>query len=131
MGVYFLVVAKDGPKLPAHNDAAPKTRGACGRLVGRLVTADYIAFMLARQVDREVLNRTGLSGEYDMQLNFTPDSGPCPVANDAQSGSATIDVTGMPSIYTALQQQLGLKLEPGKGPVELLIIDRLERPSEN
>jgi uncharacterized protein (TIGR03435 family) len=131
MPVYLLVVAKDGPKLLAHNDAGPKTRGGCGRLVGRRVTAENIASMLARQLDREVLNRTGLSGEYDMQLDFTPDSGSCRAVGDPQSGSVATDPSGLPSIYAALQQQLGLKLESGKGAVEFLIIDRVERPSEN
>jgi len=124
MPVYFLLVAKGGPKLTNHDDSAPKIRKGCGRLVGRRVTANAIATMLSRQLDHEVRNRTGLSGEYDVQLDFTPDSGPCLVA-------ASTDPSGLPSIHTALQEQLGLKLESGKGRVDLLIIDRIERPSEN
>jgi len=131
MPVYLLVVAKDGPKLTPHNDAGTKIRGGCGRLIGRRVTTDAIATMLSRQLEHEVLNRTGLSGEYDVQLNFTRDAGPCRVATDSQGGSAATDPSGPPSIYTALQQQLGLKLESAKGTVEFLIIDRVERPSEN
>ena len=131
MPVYLLVVAKGGPQLTAHNDAGAKTRGGCGRLVGRRVTTDAIATMLSRQLEREVFNRTGLSGEYDVQLNFTPDSGPCRVATDSQNGSAATDPSSLPSLYAAVQQQLGLKLEAAKGPVEFLIIDRVERPSEN
>ena len=131
MPVYLLVVAKDGAKLTAHNDAGIKTRAGCGRLVGRRVTTDGIATMLSRQLDHEVLNRTGLSGEYDVQLNFTPDSGPCRVGSDSQGGSVSTDPAGLPSIHTALQEQLGLKLEPAKGPVDVLVIDRIERPSEN
>jgi uncharacterized protein (TIGR03435 family) len=131
MTVFLLVAAKEGPKLTAHNDAATKTRGGCGRLVGRRVTTDAIATMLSRQLDREVLNRTGISGEYDIQLNFTPDSGPCRMATDSPGGSATPDPSELPSIYTALQQQLGLKLESAKGPVDFLLIDRVERPAEN
>jgi uncharacterized protein (TIGR03435 family) len=123
MPVYLLVVAKGGPKLTAQNNAGPKTRGGCGRLVGRRVTTDAIATMLSRQFEHEVLNRTGLSGEYDVQLNFTPDSGPCRVATDGQGGLAATDPSGLPSIYTALQQQLGLKLESA--------IDHVDRPSEN
>lgn len=122
--LYLLVAAKDGPKLAAHNDAAPKARGGCGRLLGRGVTADAIATILSRQLDREVVNRTALSGEYDFQLNFTPDSGPC-------APNADSDPPGRPSLYAAVQEQLGLKLEPAKGPVEFLVIDRVNRPSEN
>lgn len=130
MPVYLLIVAKDGPTLKAHNDAGTKARGGCGRLVGRRVTADAIATILSRQVEHQVLNRTGLSGEYDFQLDFTPDSGPCRAAGDSQGGSPA-EPSGLPSIYTAVQQQLGLKLQSSRGPVELLVIDRVERPSEN
>ena len=130
MPVYLLVVAKHGPLLAPHNDAGTKTRGGCGRLVGRRVTADAIATILSKQVERPVLNRTDLSGEYDFQLDFTPDSGPCRAAGDSQRGSA-VDPSGAPSIYTAVQQQLGLKLESSRGPVELLVIDRVEKPTEN
>jgi uncharacterized protein (TIGR03435 family) len=120
MAVYWLIVAKGGPKLVAHNDAGPKLRGGCGRLVGRRMTTDGIATMLSRQLDREVVNQTKLPGEYDVQLNFTPDAGPCRAPDDQ----------GV-SIYSALQQQLGLKLEPAKGPVQFLMIDRVEKPAEN
>jgi uncharacterized protein (TIGR03435 family) len=120
MPVYWLIVAKGGPKLAPHNDAGPKLRGGCGRLVGRRVTTDAIATILSRQLDREVVNRTSLAGEYDMQLNFTPDAGPCGAPDDQGA-----------SIYTALQQQLGLKLEPAKGPVQFLVIDRVEKPAGN
>jgi len=119
MPVYLLVVAKDGPKLKAHEEAAPRTHGGCGRLVARRVTLDGIATILSRQLDHAVLNRTGVSGEYDVQLEFTPDSGAC-----------SSDPNGLPSLYTALQQQLGLKLEASKGPVDFLVVDRLERPTE-
>jgi uncharacterized protein (TIGR03435 family) len=130
MRVYLLVVAKDGPKLKVHDDAGTRTRGGCGRLVGRRVTADATAKILSRQVEHQVYNRTGLSGEYDFQLDFTPDSGPCSMTAATQGGSAA-DPSGLPSIYTSVQQQLGLKLESLRGPVELLVIDRLEKPSEN
>jgi len=87
--------------------------------------------MLSRQLEREVLNRTGVSGEYDVQINSTPDSGPCRVPADSQGGSVATDPSSLPSLYTAVQQQLGLKLEAAKGPVEFLIVDRVERPSQN
>jgi uncharacterized protein (TIGR03435 family) len=85
--------------------------------------------MLSRQLDHEVVNRTGVSGDYDVQLDFTPDSGPCRAAGDG--GSAATDSPALPSIHTALQEQLGLKLESAKGPVQLLVIDRVEKPAAN
>src|SRR5580698_2174841 len=130
MPVYLLVVAKGGPKLTVHDAAGVKARGGCGRLVGRRVTTDAIATMLSGQLDHEVLNRTDLAGEYDIQLTFTPDSGPCRGAADSQRDPLSTDPSGLPSIHTAMHDQLGLKLEPAKGSVEVLVIDRIERPSE-
>jgi uncharacterized protein (TIGR03435 family) len=128
MQAYLLVVAKDGPKLTAHNDGTGSgTRKACGHLAGKRLTVDTFATVLSRQFDRDVLNRTGLSGKYDFQLDWTPDSGPCPAPADSEAGSAT----ALPSIFTAIQQQLGLKLEWSRGPVEFLVIDHVERPTGN
>jgi uncharacterized protein (TIGR03435 family) len=127
MNVYLLVVGKDGVKLTRHDDGAGSgTRKGCGRLTGKRLTLDTIASVLSRQFDREVLNRTELPGKYDFQLEWTPDAGPCPAAEGGGGAAANL-----PSIFTAIQQQLGLKLEPSKGPVEILVIDRVERPSEN
>jgi uncharacterized protein (TIGR03435 family) len=121
MPVYLLVVAKTGPKLTPNNEGSgARTRKGCGHLAGTRLTMDVIATVLSRQFERDVLNRTALPGKYDFQLDWTPDSGPCPAAAEA-----------LPSIFTALQQQLGLKLESAKGPVNFLIIDHVERPSEN
>jgi bla regulator protein blaR1 len=126
--VYLLFVAKGGPKLAAHNDGSGSgTRKACGRLTGKRLTMDTIATVLSRQFERDVLNRTGLPGKYDFQLDWTPDSGPCPAPPDSDGGPAV----SPPSIFTAIQQELGLKLESSKGPVEFLVIDRVARPSEN
>ncbi len=131
MPVYLLVVAKTGPKLTLHNDGSGSgTRGGCGHLAGKRLTLDTIANVLSRHFERAVLNRTGLSGKYDFELDWTPDSGPCPAAPDVPGGSPA-DHSALPSILTAIQQQLGLKLESAKGPVETLVIDRVERPSEN
>jgi uncharacterized protein (TIGR03435 family) len=132
MRVYLLVVGKSGPKLTPHNDGTgARTRKGCGYLAGTRLTMDVFATVLSRDLETDVVNRTGLPGKYDFQLGWTPDSGPCRVAADSLGGSAASDPSGLPSFYTALQQQLGLKLEPAKGSVEMLIIDRVERPSEN
>jgi uncharacterized protein (TIGR03435 family) len=70
--------------------------------------------------------RDWVSGEFDIQLDFTPDSG-----RGRTAGGFATDASGLPSIYTALEQQLSPKLESGKGAVELVIIDRVEKTSEN
>jgi uncharacterized protein (TIGR03435 family) len=127
MQVYLLVVGKNGPKLKESNDGSrTTTRKGCGHLAGTRLTMDVIATILSRQFERDVLNRTGLPGKYDFQLDWTPDAGPCPAADGPDGATANL-----PSIFTAVQQQLGLKLESSKGPVEILVIDHVERPSEN
>ena len=74
---------------------------------------------------RMVIDRTGLSGAFDIDLHFTPDRIP-----DFGPGGPVIDPNG-PSIFTALQEQLGLKLDAQRGPVDVLVIDRAEIPVEN
>lgn len=120
MPVYLLVVGKGGAKLTAHNDGTgTKTRKGCGHLAGSRLAMDAIATILSRQLEYDVVNQTGLPGKYDFQLDWTPDSGNC------EAGLS------LPSIFTAVQQQLGLKLESGRGAVQTLIVDRVARPSEN
>jgi uncharacterized protein (TIGR03435 family) len=121
--VYLLIVANGGPTLTPHNDGTgTKTRKGCGHLAGSRVTVDVIATMLSREAERDVLNHTGLAGKFDFQLDWTPDVRTCPTDDDASA---------RPSFYTAVQQQLGLKLEGAKAPVEVLIIDRIEHPTPN
>jgi uncharacterized protein (TIGR03435 family) len=139
--VYALTVAKGGAKLqPAKaescvpvdlnhaNDAAPNF---CGRMTGKpsglhitddaygMTMADIAGKFLSNRLDRPVIDKTGLAGIFDAHLEFARDA-----ALSAGSDEG-------PSIFTAVQEQLGLKLSPDKGPVEVLVIDHVERPSEN
>jgi uncharacterized protein (TIGR03435 family) len=91
------------------------------------LTMDTIATVLSRQLERNVVNRTDLPGKYDFMFDWTPDSGPCPVTDSGSGAEQPV----RPSFFTAIHQQLGLKLEPAKGPVETLVIDHIERPTEN
>jgi uncharacterized protein (TIGR03435 family) len=84
---------------------------------------DFIKLSLNHRVDRPVINQTGISGRFDYHLEFAPEA-TSPEAGD-QSGP------GGPSLFTAIQQQLGLKLEPAKSKGEFLVIDRVEKPSGN
>jgi uncharacterized protein (TIGR03435 family) len=88
--------------------------------------------MLSRFLGRTVVDKTGLNGKYDVSLEWTPDD--AQAAQFAPDGprppQPPPDGAG-PSIFTALQEQLGLKLESQKGPVEMFVIDRVEHPSEN
>jgi uncharacterized protein (TIGR03435 family) len=86
-------------------------------------------------MDREVIDRTGTAGRFDIHLDVTPDDlQPKFVAGrviDQQPQVQTENADAGPSISAALQQQLGLKLEKGRGPVPVLVVDHIERPSEN
>ncbi len=87
-------------------------------MTGKGMTMARLAEYLARQMDRPVVDATELKGEYDLTLEWTPDD-------------AGADAAG-PTLLTALQQQLGLKLQPSKAPIELLVVDSVERkPVEN
>jgi uncharacterized protein (TIGR03435 family) len=124
--VYALAAGKNGPRLTAHNDGSgARTRTGCGHLAGTRLTMDTLVTVLSRQFECDVLNRTGLAGKYDFELDWTPEAGPCAAPAELAEPSVR------PSIFTALQEQLGLKLESTKGPVEILIIDHVEKPSEN
>ena len=83
---------------------------------------DFIRFSLRDRLGRLALNRTGLAGRFDFHLEYAPD--------EIQTAAAPFQSAG-PSIFTALQRQLGLRLEPAKGLQEVLVIDHVERPSAN
>ena len=148
--IYSLVVAKGGSKLheakPGDTypngikgpDGRPVPRGSHfmrmgrGELTAQGIGMDDIAHLLTRQTGRTVVDNTGLKGNYDFTLHWTPDQ-IAPTPNGPGSGgpdSSTSSESG-PSIFTAIQEQLGLKLESQKGPVEILVVDHVERPSEN
>jgi len=93
-----------------------------GHFSGRAVPMDVLADELAEVARRPVVNRTGLEGEFDLDLRYTAELVAQP-SSDAASAA--------PGLTTALQDQLGLKLEAGRGPVEVLVIDRALRPTEN
>jgi uncharacterized protein (TIGR03435 family) len=117
--VYQLEVAKGGAKLRMANaDEHPGFGMEPGRINSMAVPLQYLAGNLASVLGRPVIDKTGLDGKYSYTLTYTPDN------------AAPADATG-PSIFSALQEQLGLKLESTKGSVEVLVIDHVEKPSAN
>ena len=95
---------------------------AGGYLSARGISLEQLAVILSQELRKPVLDRTKLSGPYDIDLVFAPEvpsPRPVPVAADA------------PSLFTAVQEQLGLKLEPQRVPTDVIIIERVEQPTEN
>jgi uncharacterized protein (TIGR03435 family) len=133
--VYALVVAKNGPKFhETKSESGRSIRGRRGSITGQGTTMQLLAVNLSNQIGSPVLDRTGLPGNYDFKLEWTSDLGR---GSGSIGGSAAepepplaSDPEG-PSVFAALQQQLGLRLERQKGSVKVLVIDRLEKPSEN
>jgi len=135
MPVYAVVVAKNGPKLKAADELAPKViRIRRGLLTAPQAGTPLLADQLSSFLGRNVIDKTGLTGTYDMKLEWVPDEHQ--VAMFAGMGvpegfgAPAPDWHG-PSLFTALEEQLGLKLESQKGPVEMFMIERIERPSAN
>ncbi len=132
--VYLLEVAKGGPKLkvsPNSSDVSGGLRLGTGFLAGNQTDVPFLARTLSQIVGRPILDRTGLSGKYDFELKWTPDQSS---ATDAVGGVApplAVSDPDRPNIFTALQEQLGLKLDSSKGPVTVIVVDRIETPSAN
>jgi uncharacterized protein (TIGR03435 family) len=122
---YILEVAKNGPKLEKSGDAASTTGNGHGLIDARAIAMTRFAAVLARQMDAPVVDRTGLEGKFNLKLQWNPESDKPP----KPGADAAMD-SGL-SIFTAIQQQLGLRLRPQKVPVETIVIDHAERPSEN
>lgn len=129
MPVFNLVVAKGGPKFEhASQSANPGTRrNNSGQITISKGTLASLASSLSNILGKIVIDKTGLIGDFDMTLKWTPDdyqqapfrpNGPPPDPNN-------------PSIFTALQEQLGLRLEDSRGPVEVVVVDSVQKPSAN
>jgi uncharacterized protein (TIGR03435 family) len=130
--LYELVVAKGGSKLKASPATTAdgqelphdgNTTVHHGEISGHGVTMARAASLLSDAVRRTVVDKTGLTGGYDFILRWTPDE------DSGKDAGAPADAP--PSIFAAVQEQLGLKLQSGKGPVATLVIDHMEKPSEN
>jgi uncharacterized protein (TIGR03435 family) len=135
LSAYVLTVAKSGSKLAKSDANAGSLPGFGGRGPGNLgvrnsTTAEFAGFLQSRIVERPVVDQTGLPDRYDFTLRWTPDRAPT-AAPGADAPPAAANVDAPPDLFAAFQQQLGLKLEAGKAPVEVLVIDKVQKPSEN
>jgi uncharacterized protein (TIGR03435 family) len=161
--IYALVVAKSGVKMrpgapddppkpddPQKADAPPLKPDAPAKEKPRMghslmmngrghiestgTTITMLAHSLSRELGRSVEDKTGLTGNYDYTLQWTPDDAGMPMGggNDAAPGKGdTSPDAGGPSLFTAIEEQLGLKLESTKSSVDVIVIDHIDLPSEN
>jgi uncharacterized protein (TIGR03435 family) len=133
--VYALVVGKEGPKL-TRNDRNPNGLPSLlfkglGMLPALNATLGDLANVLQVAVlDRPVVDRTALTGRFDFNLTWTPDESQFR-SMGVRVPAPSNDPNAPPGLFTAIQEQLGLRLESTKAPVDVLVIDRVERPSEN
>lgn len=116
--IYQLVISKGGSKLrPAAEGESPGFGMEPGRIRSMAVPLEYLAGSLSSVLGRTVVDKTGLSGKFSYTVSYAPDGAE---QNDDR-----------PSLFTAIEQQLGLRLESSKGPVEFLVIDHAEKPDAN
>ena len=119
-----LTVGKDGPKMPAAEANPPDTAyNVAGRIVRKRMSMPQLALLIARFERQPVIDATGLDGFYEVKLEWVPED---------LSAQAPADTPAGPSIYSAVQSQLGLKLEARRGPLDVLAIDSVQKvPVEN
>jgi len=155
MPVYALVVAKNGPKLEESKEGAPdivdfggRGRGpddvkqirrgpmirmGRGQFAGQEMRMPMLVEQLSRITGRNVIDKTGLTGKYDIKLNWTPDESQAGLGGgpDGAHGPEAASADSAPPLFIAIQEQLGLKLESQKGPVEVVVVDHIAKASEN
>jgi uncharacterized protein (TIGR03435 family) len=131
--VYALSVDKSGLKMTADGTGQalgiPIVPGPGGGFNGTRVSMQFLSWWLGNQLQndgRPVIDETGLDQSYDFTLSFVPQLPP-----NVSRDSLPAEMQNLPSIFDALKQQLGLKLEPQKGPIEYYVIDNVEKPSAN
>lgn len=145
--VYTLEVVKGGPKIRSSSDqrspddARPgqpgegPPRGSLlvgdGLVIANAAALEQLATQLMLRLGRPVIDRTGLIGRFDFELHWSPDRPGAPPVPDAGAPEGSPLPSDAPSLFTAIQEQLGLRLAPANGPVDFLVIDHAERPGAN
>jgi uncharacterized protein (TIGR03435 family) len=131
--VFALVVDKGGIKMKQDGDTGdlsiPLTPVGPGEFVGKKVPMPYLCWFLGQQVrddPRPVIDRTGLKGVYEFKLSFAP-----PLPPGVSPDAVPPEMLNRPTLKDAVREQLGLRLDSDKGPVEHYVIDRVEKPSAN
>lgn len=138
MAVYVISVASGGPKLTKSTSAATDPSAFFFRALGDLTVRnqdmkDFATWMQNGVMDKPVVDQTGLTDRYDFQLKWTPDESQFAAFRSVGSvvPPPTDNPNAPPLLYTAIQEQLGLKMSPAKIPNDVIVIDHVEQPSAN
>jgi uncharacterized protein (TIGR03435 family) len=136
LSVYVLTVAKGGPKMTVTADKPSDPRNFGYRSLGDLRVSnatmrDFCDGMQGTAMDKPMVDHTGLTDRYDFQLKWTPDDSQFLQIGGRPPQPANDDPNAPPTLYTALQEQLGLKLEATKAATDVIGIDDAEKPSAN
>jgi uncharacterized protein (TIGR03435 family) len=135
MQMYALLVSKEGAKLSRRDSAAGDTwvdlhgHNLQTKMQGINARMDFLAFRLGEELDRPVVDRTGLGGTYDFEVNYTREL-PRSFPEGGKINGEDPDTSG-PNLFAALRQQAGLELKAQKGPVDVIVIDHAEPLTEN
>ena len=132
LSAYALVVGKNGPKLPASAGDPKGLPGVGMSALGRMFASnahisDFTGFLQSVVLDRPVVDETGLTGRYDFQMKWTPDASQF----GGRGGPPSDAADAPPDLFAAIEQQLGLQLKSAKPLIDVLVIDHVEKPSEN
>ena len=129
MSVYALIQAKGGARLSAVPGDGPtgfRNNAKAGHIDGTRAPIKMLTDFLARDLGRPVNDETGLSALYDFKLEWDPQA-----ESDPASPETPGNASSRPSLFTALTEQLGLRLQSRKGQAQVYVIERIERPSDN
>jgi uncharacterized protein (TIGR03435 family) len=149
--VYELALGKGSPKLKPLQDGSctpavvghplpplPSGQHRCRNMVDPRGSVSFeggtlsmFAGLLGLVLDRPVIDKTGITDQFEIHLVFSPDGSASSRPSTTDPGAPAIGAPDAPGIFQAIQEQLGLRLVPAKGPVDVLVIDHVERPSEN
>lgn len=138
LSVYVITVANGGPKMKETTAAPTDPPAFFFRALGDLTVrnqtmSDFATWMQSGVMDKPVVDQTGLKGRYDFTLKWTPDDSQ--FAQFRTTGAIvpkpTDDPNAPPGLYTAIQEQIGLKMSPGKAPDDVIVVDHAEKPSAN
>ena len=141
LSVYAITVAKDGPRLTpsaasANDPESFRWHNRLGDLrIKNMTVAEFVVWFQKNVTDKPLIDRTGLTGRYDFALTWTPGESEFPqfrrTCGFNPSPTADDNLKAPPNLYKAFQEQLGLKLQSIRAPVDIMVIDHAERPSPN